>query len=91
MNRTLPPRDPADPTSPLYAGDDPVISQPSEYVLMMLSKSGNIVARTTEHIESAVLYGDLMVDHKMAIAFDVFERSPNRRYIPPTEYHLHDN
>lgn len=62
---------------------------PTEYALVMLGKAGQIVSRTTEKIEQAVMYGDLMVDCRQAIAFDVFQLAPDRRYIPPTEYHLH--
>lgn len=54
----------------------------------MISKTGNIVSRRTEKIESAVMYGGLMIDCRHAIAFDVFQLAPDRRYIPPTEYHL---
>ena len=52
------------------------------YLIMMLAKDGRIVMRTGEHLRHVVGLGEMMLEQRQIICFDVFQLNPVRKFIP---------
>lgn len=55
---------------------------PQEFLLMMITKDGRILHSKSSKLESASMYGELLLEEKQILAFDIFQIQPTRKFLP---------